>query len=128
MPDLLESLDRGLIPETLVDLVPLVHGATVPSWKHLPPGPVAVIEPETVAQEAEGFWSRAVEDWQRRAGGDAPRPEDLLVTPKALADRLGAGPLLEVREVDTSDSALHVAVRPAPTYAGDVQRLVGDLR
>jgi transcription-repair coupling factor (superfamily II helicase) len=124
----LESLDRGLVPETLVDWIPLVDGATVPSWQHLPAGPVAVIEPEAVTRETDAFWSRAVEDWQRRAGGEAPRPEELLVTPRALADRLGAGPLLEVREVDTSDSALHVAVRPAPTYAGDVRRLVADLR
>jgi transcription-repair coupling factor (superfamily II helicase) len=125
---LLESLNRGLVPETLVDFVPLVDGATVPSWQHLPAGPVAVIEPETVAQEADGFWSRAVEDWKRRAEGEAPRPEEILITPGALAERFGTGPLLEVREVDTGDSALHVAARPAPTYAGDVQRLVADLR
>ncbi|HXK11914.1 MAG TPA: hypothetical protein VMT70_19910, partial [Vicinamibacteria bacterium] len=31
----LESLDRGLPPEGLVELVPLVPGATVPPWAHL---------------------------------------------------------------------------------------------
>ena len=67
----LDSLDRGLVPETLVDLVPLVEGATVPPWEHLPPGPVAVIEPERVAEETAGFWRRVEEDWQTPHGGRA---------------------------------------------------------
>ena len=53
---LLESLERGLVPDGLVDLVPLVGGATVPPWTHLPSATVVVIEPELVRQEAEGFW------------------------------------------------------------------------
>jgi len=64
---LLEALERGLVPEALADLVPLVPGATVPPWVYLPPGPIAVLEPEAVRLEAEGFWSRALEDQQRRA-------------------------------------------------------------
>ncbi len=124
----LDSLDRGLVPETLVDLVPLVQGATVPPWEHLPPGPVAVIEPERVAEETAGFWRRVEEDWQRRMEGEPPRPEALLVSPDALAARLQKGPVIEVREVDTDGASIHVAARPAPTYAGDVRRLAEDLR
>jgi transcription-repair coupling factor (superfamily II helicase) len=124
----LESLDRGIVPDALVDMVPLVDGATVPPWQHLPPGSVAVIEPEEVAREAGDFWSRAHEDWERRVDGTPPPPEEILVDPAALSDRIRSGPLVEVREVDTGGAGLHVAARPAPTYAGDVRRLAKDLR
>ena len=33
-----------------------------------------------------------------------------------------------MREVDTDGASIHVAARPAPTYAGDVRRLAEDLR
>jgi transcription-repair coupling factor (superfamily II helicase) len=89
---------------------------------------VAAIEPEEITQEAAEFWSRAHEDWRRRAEGELPPPSELLVSPEALSDRLRAGPLLEVREIDTSGTARHVAARPSPTYAGDLRRLAGDLR
>jgi transcription-repair coupling factor (superfamily II helicase) len=125
---LLESLERGLPPEGLVELVPLVPGATVPPWAHLPPGPVAVIEPEAVRQEAEGFWSRAVEDQKRRPEGVTPEPSEALVSLEALASRLLAAPRVEVREIDDDPAAIQLACRPAPTYAGDVRRLADDLR
>ena len=125
----LESLERGLAPEGLVELVALVPGATVPPWAHLPPGPVAVIEPEAVRQEARDFWARAVEDQQRRGDGVTPDPSEALVSLGDLEARLSAAPLVEVREVDTSGgAAVHFACRPAPTYAGDVRRLAADLR
>jgi transcription-repair coupling factor (superfamily II helicase) len=124
----LESLERGLHPEGLAELVPLVPGATLPPWDHLPPGPVAVIEPEAVGQEAEAFWARAVEDQKRRADGLTPDPAEVLVSLEALAVRLSAPPRLEVREVDAEGGGVHVACRPAPTYAGDVRRLAADLR
>jgi len=124
----LESLERGLAPEGLAELVALVPGATVPPWAHLPPGPVAVIEPESVREEARGFWSRAVEDQKRRAEGLSPEPEDALVSVADLETRLSASPVVEVREVDAQGGAVHVACRPAPTYAGDVRRLAKDLR
>jgi transcription-repair coupling factor (superfamily II helicase) len=125
---LLDSLERGLVPDALTEMVPLVEGATVPPWQHLPQGPVAVIEPEEVGREAEAFWTRAVEDWQTRAEGELARPEEILVAPDALGARIRAGPLLEVRQVDTGGEALHVATRSVPTYAGDVRRLGADLR
>ncbi len=124
----LESLERGLQPEGLVELVALVPGATVPPWAHLPPGPIAVVEPEAVTQEAEGFWARAVEDQARRADGLTPEPKEALVPLAALAARLAATPLVEAREVDTGGTAIPFACRPAPTYAGDVRRLADDLR
>lgn len=125
----LESLERGLPPEGLVELVALVPGATVPPWAHLPPGPVAVVEPEAVRQEARDFWARAVEDQQRRGEGLTPDPAEALVSLADLETRLCAAPLVEVREVDTSGGApVHFACRPAPTYAGDVRRLADDLR
>ncbi len=125
---LLDSLDRGLQPEILADLVPLVPGATQPPWTHLPPGPVVVIEPELVRQEAEGFWARALEDQARRSDGLTPEAAEALVTPQALAERLARAPVVEVREVATDGDALHVACRPAPLYAGDLVRLGEDLR
>ena len=124
----LEALERGLPPEGLVELVALVPGATVPPWAHLPPGPVAVIEPEAVRQEAEAFWSRAVEDQRRRADGLVPDPSEVLVSLEALDARLLASPRVEVREVDAEAGSIRVACRPAPTYAGDVRRLADDLR
>jgi transcription-repair coupling factor (superfamily II helicase) len=129
LPPFLESLERGLQPEGLAELVALVPGATVPPWAHLPPGgAVAVVEPEEVREEARGFWSRAVEDQKRRAEGLSPDPGDALVSLAALEERLSAAPVVEVREVDAQGGAVHVACRPAPTYAGDVRRLAEDLR
>jgi transcription-repair coupling factor (superfamily II helicase) len=87
-----------------------------------------VIEPEAVRQEAEGFWSRAVEDQARRAEGLTPTPAEALVSLAALEERLCASPLVEVREVDTNGGGAHLAGRPAPSYAGDVRRLTDDLR
>jgi len=124
----LEALERGLPPEGLAELVALVPGATVPPWAHLPPGPVAVIEPEAVRQEAEGFWSRAVEDQKRHAEGLSLEPAEALVAVAALEARLAAAPRFEVREVDTDGRSLLLACRSASTYAGDVRRLAADLR
>jgi transcription-repair coupling factor (superfamily II helicase) len=126
---LLESLDRGLVPETLVDLVPFVEDATVAPWRHLPAGaPVAVVEPESVLQEAEGLWARAVEDWERRRDDVVAPPELALVSLADLRRRLGQHPVVRVRAVDTDGASLHLACRTAPSYAGDLRRLAADLR
>jgi transcription-repair coupling factor (superfamily II helicase) len=125
---LLEALERGLPPDGVAELVALVPGATVPPWVHLPPGPVALVEPEAVRGEAEAFWARAVEDRRRHAEGLAPEPEEVLVSLSTLEARLAAAPRLEVREVSAEPGSLHVPCRPAPTYAGDVRRLAADLR
>jgi transcription-repair coupling factor (superfamily II helicase) len=128
LPGFLESLARGLVPEGLVDLVPLVPGACVPPWEHLAPGPVVVVEPEAVRGEVETFWSRAREDHARRTDGLVPEPSEALVSPQQLEARLAAPPALLVSEIDTTGEALRVASRLAPTYAGDLRRLAADLR
>jgi transcription-repair coupling factor (superfamily II helicase) len=125
---LLESLERGLVPDALVDLVPLVPGATVAPWEHVRDATVAVIEPELVRQEAEGFWARAAEDQKRRADGLTPGPEEVLVRPESLFARLAARPAIELRELGTDAEEMAIACRPAPHYEGDVRRLAEDLR
>ena len=126
---LLESVDRGIVPDALIDLVPLAEGATLAPWMHLPEGAaIAVVEPDSVDLEARELWSRSVEDWERRKEGVVPRPEEALVSLEALRRRLTAGPLVEVREVAPEGSSIHVSCRAAPHYAGDVRRLSEDLR
>ncbi len=122
----LDALERGLAPEGLVDLLPLVPGATVPPWQHLPPGPIALVEPEAVRQEAEGLFARSLEDRARRSEGLLPEVSEALVTPEALERYLAGAPVVAVREV-ASEGEVHVAARPAPSYAGDVRRLAADL-
>ena len=129
---LLDALERGLQPEALVELLPLVPGATVPPWRHLPEGVVALVEPEAVRQEAEGFLARAREDRERRREGVLPEVEEALVPPLALARYLEQARVVAVSEVAVAeraapDEALHVASRPAASYAGDVTRLAADL-
>ena len=125
---LLESLDRGLVPEAIAELVPLVAGATVPPWEHLPPGPVVIVEPEAVKSEIESVWARAVEDQRLRRDGLTPEPEDLVLPPRAVSARLATTPRLEVREIDPEGGSVHIPCRAAPVYAGDVRRLAAELR
>jgi transcription-repair coupling factor (superfamily II helicase) len=129
---LLDSLERGLVPEGLVELLPLVPGATVPPWRHLPPGTLALVEPEAVWREIETLHARAGEDRARRAEGLLPDVSEALVTREAFADHLEASPRLELREVDVGEAKArapshHVAARAAPAYAGDVRRLAADI-
>jgi transcription-repair coupling factor (superfamily II helicase) len=121
------SLERGLEPAGLDELVPLVPGATVAPWTHLAAGALAVLEPESVREEIELFWARAREDRARREGAIA-EPEEALVPPAALLGRLETGPLVEVREVATDGDSLRVPCRLSPLYAGDLLRLSAELR
>jgi len=124
----LESLDRGLLPEGLVEFVPLVSGATVAPWSYLPNAGLVVIEPEAVATEAEAYWTRAREDHARRREELLPDPEEGLVSLADFKARLRQAPAVHVREVDTEARGLHIPGRPVASYAGDVPRLVSDLR
>jgi transcription-repair coupling factor (superfamily II helicase) len=124
----LESLERGLLPDGLVELLPLVPGATVPAWEHLGECALVVVEPETLRAEAEAFWQRAREDRERRGGELALDPVEGLVPPAALLARLERGAVLEVREVDTERQGIHFGARPVTSYSGDLRRLSADLR
>jgi transcription-repair coupling factor (superfamily II helicase) len=123
----LDALERGFAPEGLVELLPLVPGATVPPWQHMPAATVALVEPEAVRQEVAGLFARAREDRARRSEGLLPEVAEALVTPEAFAEYLAGAPVVAVREIESEGEALHVAARPAPSYAGDVRRLVADL-
>jgi transcription-repair coupling factor (superfamily II helicase) len=124
----LDALERGLAPDGLADLLPLVPGATVPPWQHLPKATVVLVEPEAVRQEAQGLLARAREDRSRRSDGLLPEVSEALVAPEAFERYLAGASVVAVREVETRGEALHVAARPAPSYAGDVTRLSTDLR
>jgi transcription-repair coupling factor (superfamily II helicase) len=127
LPGLLDAIERGLPPEGTLDLLPLVPGATVPPWTHLPQGSVALVEPEAVRQEAEGLVARSTEDRARHADGLLPEVEEALVTPAALERALASARVVELREVEPAGQAPHLAARPVPAYAGDVHRLAADL-
>ena len=124
----LDALERGLAPEGLADLLPLVPGATVPPWQHLPEATVVLVEPEAVRQEAEGLLARAREDRARRSEGLLPEVSEALIAPLAFELYLAGARVVAVREVATQGEGIHVAARPAPSYAGDVTRLSADLR
>ena len=123
-----DALERGLPPDGHVELLALVPGATVPPWAHLAAGVVAVVEPEAVREEAEALFARAAEDRERRAEGLLPEVGEALVPPQALAAYLAEARVLETREVQSEGETLHLATRPAPSYAGDVNRLAAELR
>ena len=116
-----DALERGLPPEELVDLLPLVPGATVPPWQHLPRGSVVVLEPEAVRQEAETLFARAREDRERRGEGLLPEVGEALVPPEALASLPGRGASARGARGRDGRGTLHLASRPAPSYAGDLQ-------
>ncbi|HEY6554826.1 MAG TPA: hypothetical protein VI669_15840, partial [Vicinamibacteria bacterium] len=59
---LLEALDRGLPPEDLVELIPLVPGAVVAPFEHLKGAVVVALEPDAIEAEAEAYWDRALQD------------------------------------------------------------------
>jgi transcription-repair coupling factor (superfamily II helicase) len=124
---LLESLDRGLPPEDLVELIPLVPGAVVPPFEHLKKAVVVVLDPESVDAEAEAYWDRARQDYARHTGL-ALDPEEALVDLARIRERLSASPSLRLREVDPEARGTHVACRPVRHYAGDVRALAADLR
>jgi transcription-repair coupling factor (superfamily II helicase) len=127
LPALLERIERGLPSEELVELLPLLPGATLPAWAYLEQAVPVVLDPEGVQQEAEAFHARAREDHARRSGGLLADPEELLVPAEALAERLGRGPALHVRELDPEERGARLVARPVRRYAGDLRGLVADL-
>jgi transcription-repair coupling factor (superfamily II helicase) len=125
---LLERLDRGLVPDELPELVPLVPEATVPAWDHLGSVTVVALDPEGILAEARDFEARARDERRQRADPMALEPEEALVSSESLAKRLETSPALHLREVDTEGRGLHVPSRPVRRYAGDLGSLAADLR
>jgi transcription-repair coupling factor (superfamily II helicase) len=124
---LVERLARGLAADEVADLIPLVPGAAVAAWEHLQ-GCVVALEPEGVLEEARALHERAGAERDRRADALPVDTARVLVAAEALAERLNAGPALHLREVDTEGRGTHLAGRPVRRYAGDLRRLVADLR
>ena len=127
----LESLDRGLLPDETVELLPLVPGATVAPHEYLPGALAVVLDPEEVRAEALAFLERAHEDWERREPGRGPacpcRPRKPSFPGTALLSRLQDDPALLLRDLDPEARGLALGARPVPRYAGDVRRLAADL-
>jgi transcription-repair coupling factor (superfamily II helicase) len=127
LPALLERLAHGLAGEELPDLLPLVPGAAVPPWEHVPGAAVAVVEPDDVLAEADALLSRAREDRAARGDALAPEADEALVPLEALAARLRAAPALELRGIDPEGRGLHLVARPTRRYMGDLRALSADL-
>ena len=124
---LLEKLDRGLAPDEITELLPLVPGATVPVWAHLQDWAVVTLEPEAVVGEAEALLTRAREERERHPESLPLTPEDVLVSPEALRQRLTTPPSLRLRELDPEARGVRFGARLSQRYAGDIRRLVSDL-
>ena len=92
----LESLDRGLLPEETVELLPLVPGATTAPFEHLQGTALVVLDPEAVRSETLAYLERARDDFARRDRGRALGlvlpPEECLVSEEALARPPRSGP------------------------------------
>jgi transcription-repair coupling factor (superfamily II helicase) len=126
---LLERLERGFVPEALLEALPLVEGAAVPLWEHLPERLVAVLAPESVAAEARAFTERAREDAAARGEAALPlAPDEVLLGDSALQELLDERPGLSLREIDTDGDSASFTCLPVRRYAGDLRRLAADLR
>jgi transcription-repair coupling factor (superfamily II helicase) len=128
IPALLERLERGLAADEIQDLLPLVPGATVPLWDHLQGWAVAALDPEAIALESEAFLQRAREERERHGDSLGLPPEEALVSPEALRRRLSAPPSLHLRELDPETRGQSLSCRLSQRYAGDIRRLLADLR
>ena len=124
----LERLDRGLLPDDLGELLPLVPDATVPPWSHLPHAAVVALDPEAVVAEAEALHERAREERGKKKDVPCLEPHEALVSAEALRERVWTAPALHLREVDPDGRGLHLPTRPVRRYAGDIRALAADLR
>ncbi len=123
----LERLDRGLVPEELPELLPLVPGTVVPAWRHLEGAAVVALQPDQVAIEAEALHERARAEKKRRQGALVLEPAEALVSARELTERLEVAPALFVRDIDASGGSVSAASRPVRRYAGDIRSLATDL-
>ena len=128
LPTLLERLERGLVPDEVVELLPLVPDTTVPVWAHLDGFAVVVLDPEAVHAEAEGSTSGRA---RRRTGGrtrsrSSRRRRWSAWTRCARACR--SRPPSTCARWTPTGASWHVASRPVGRYAGDLRRMASDLR
>jgi transcription-repair coupling factor (superfamily II helicase) len=123
----LERLDRGLIPEELPELLPLVPGAMVAPWQHFAEAAVVVLEPDALWIEAGVLHERAREEKQRRPDALSLEPAEALLSLSVLRERLEAAPAIQIEDVDLRGGSLPAASRPVRRYAGDIRALAGDL-
>ncbi len=123
----LERMDRGLVSDQLVELIPIVADAVVPPWSYFSATPV-VVDPEAVLEEARGIHERAREERERSEDPLAPDTTDVLVPVGLLESRLMAPPALHLREIDLEGRGLHLASRVVRRYAGDIRALASELR
>ncbi|HLA77084.1 MAG TPA: transcription-repair coupling factor, partial [Vicinamibacteria bacterium] len=128
IPALVEKLERGVAGDEIQDLLPLVPGATAPLWDHLAGWAVVALDPETIASESQAFWERACEEWERHPDRLALPPEEALIPPARLRERLEVRPSLHLFELDTEARGDHLECRPSQRYAGDIRRLLADLQ
>jgi transcription-repair coupling factor (superfamily II helicase) len=128
LPLLLERIDRGLAADDVVELLPLVPEVMIPAWEHLSAWTVAVVEPEEVAAATEAYQAMAREERAERNDALVLEPEETLVGTAAFADRLGQPPVVSISSVETDGESRHLSCRPVPRYAGDLRRLIADLR
>jgi len=124
----LERLDRGLVPEELPELLPLVPGTMVPPWHHLDAAASVSLQPDAVALEAEALHERARHEKKRREGNLALEPAEALVSTAELAERLETPPALFIRDIDTRGDSIAAASRSVRRYAGDIRALAAELR
>jgi transcription-repair coupling factor (superfamily II helicase) len=124
----LEKLDRGLVPEELPELLPLVPGATVPAWSHLDRVTFVALDAEAVIAQARDLHQRSQEERERRQDPLALEADEVLSSVEALAERLQTPPVLHLREVDAEGRGLHLPCRPVRRYAGDLRSLGHELR
>jgi transcription-repair coupling factor (superfamily II helicase) len=129
LPGLLERLERGLNPEALPELLPLVPGATVPVWHTLEGFAVVALEPEAILEQAGALHEHAEEDRAGRAATLMPEVAEALVPADSLRQRIQRGPAVHLREIDlVPDRSEAVSCRPVRRYMGDLQALASTLR
>jgi len=123
----LERLERGLQPEELPELLGIVPGVLVPPWSHFDGALPVALEPEHVAQEAQGLLERAQSERARREGGLVPEVAESVLPSGGLLQWLQGPPALTLAAVDV-EADLQLAARPVRRYGGDLPALVAELR
>jgi transcription-repair coupling factor (superfamily II helicase) len=124
----LEKLDRGLAPDELPELLPLVPGATVPAWSHLDRVTLVALDVEAILAEARDLHQRSRDERERRQDPLALEADEVLSSVEAFAERLESPPAIHLRDVDPDRRGLHLPSRPVRRYAGDLRSLGNDLR